>query len=127
MENSSKKWRKKVPITTIDASLDKYSQDKRILAKLQEDKEWLAKVGMPDLYYEEQAKIQAENGKRVLAKVAEAKKMYDAGEFPPFVYDDTAPGPETFDTYTNVLLNTEKQLVAHEPMPEYNAPKQEEK
>lgn len=67
------------------------------------------------------------HGKRVLAKVAEAKKMYDAGEFPPFVYDDTAPGPETFDTYTNALLNTEKQLVAHEPMPEYNAPKQEEK
>ena len=60
MENSKEEWSKKVPVTTIDASLDKYSQDKRILAKLQEDKEWLAKVGMPDLYYEEQAKIQAE-------------------------------------------------------------------
>ena len=65
--------------------------------------------------------------KRVLAKLAEAKRMYDAGEFPPFVYEDTAPGPETFDTYTNAMLNTEQQLVAHEPMPEYNAPKQEEK
>ena len=104
MENSSKKWRKKVPITTIDASLDKYSQDKRILAKLQEDKEWLAKVGMPDLYYEEQAKIKAKKQQNL-----DAQKVNNVRSL---LYENQ---------------NTAELLVASEPMPKYNAPKQEEK
>ncbi len=104
MENSEEEWSKKVPVTTIDASLDKYRYGKRVLAKLQEDKEWLAKVGMPDLYYEEQAKIKAKKQQNLNAqKVNKVKSL---------LYENQ---------------NTEKLLVAHEPMPEYNAPKQEEK
>ena len=103
MENLNKKWRKKVPVSIIDASLDKYSQDKRVLAKLQEDKEWLAKVGMPDLYHEEQAKLKAKKPQNLVAQKANEVKS--------LLYE---------------TQNTEALLVAHEPMPEYNAPKQAE-
>ena len=143
MGNFNKKWSKKVPVTTIDASLDKYSQDKRVLAKLQEDKEWLAKVGLPDLYYEEQAKIKAEkqqnldfqkvnnlkinddikdykNDKVVLKKLAMMNKIIEESGLPDAYYKHQARL-----LYDN--QNTEELLVAHEPMPEYNAPKEEEK
>ena len=147
MENSSKKWSKKVPVTIIDAELDKYSQDKRILAKLQEDKEWLAKVGMPDLYYEEQAKIKAEmedldpkkvsigkvnndlkkykKAKWVLVKLAEAERILEESPLPDLYYERQAEIAAKY-RYGDTIID-EELSVAHEPMREYNAPKQEEK
>ena len=104
MENSKEEWTEKVSVTTIVDDLERYRHGKRVLAKLQKDKEWFAKVGMPDLYYEEQAKKRA-------------KKQQD-------------PDAQKINHVKSVLYenqNTEELLVAHEPMPEYNVPKQEEK
>ena len=47
MENSKEEWTEKVSVTTIVDDLERYRHGKRVLAKLQKDKEWFAKVGMP--------------------------------------------------------------------------------
>ena len=84
-------WKNKVPPYTIDESLGKYRNGKRVLEKLAEANKMIAKTGLPDIYYERQAEIEAK-GLR----------------------------------YDTALL-TQELAVAHEPQPEYNAPKQEEK
>ena len=104
MENSKEEWTEKVSVNTIVDDLERYRHGKRVLAKLQKDKEWFAKVGMPDLYYEEQAKIRAKKQQEL-----DAQKLNNGKSI----------------LYKN--QNTEELLVAHEPMPEYNAQKQEEK
>ena len=85
------KWKDKVPAYTIDESLDKYRNGKRVLEKLAEANRMIAKTGLPDIYYERQAEIEAKG------------RRYDADVF------------------------VQKLAVAHEPQPEYNAPKEEEK
>ena len=85
------KWKDKVPPYTIDESLGKYRNGKRVLEKLAEANKMIAKTGLPDIYYERQAEIEAKG------------RRYDTALF------------------------TQELAVAHEPQPEYNAPKQEEK
>ena len=85
------KWKDKVPPYTIDESLGKYRNGKRVLEKLAEANKMIAKTGLPDIYYERQAEIEAKRPR----------------------YDTT--------------LSNQELAVAHEPQPEYNAPKQEEK
>ena len=58
MDNFIKKLDKtKVSIIGINDDLKKYKDDKRFKKKLDEANKMIAEIGMPDIYYENQAKI----------------------------------------------------------------------
>ena len=90
MKDSVKDFDKNVPTYTIDESLEKYQNSKRVLELLAEANKWLENTQLPDIYYERQAEIETEH------------------------------------RYDTASMN-EPLAVACEPMPTYNAPKQEKK
>lgn len=47
------------PTVTVDDTIGDYSNDKRVLKKLAQMNKIIAKSGLPDIYYEKQAKIKA--------------------------------------------------------------------
>ena len=58
MDNFIKKLDKtKVSVIGINDDLKKYKNDKRFKKKLDEANKMIAEIGMPDIYYESQAKI----------------------------------------------------------------------
>ena len=66
-----------------------------------------------------------QKAKWVLAKLAAAEKILAESPLPDLYYERQAEIAAEY-RYNDRLIE-EKLLVAHEPMPEYNAPKQEEK
>ena len=59
MKDSVKDFDKNVPTYTIDESLEKYQNSKRVLELLAEANKWLENTQLPDIYYERQAEIEA--------------------------------------------------------------------
>ena len=66
-----------------------------------------------------------QKAKWVLAKLAEAERILEESPLPDLYYERQAEIAAAY-RYSDTLINGEL-LVAHEPIPEYNAPKQEEK
>ena len=56
-----KDFDKNVPTYTIDESLEKYQNSKRVLELLAEANKWLENTQLPDIYYERQAETASEH------------------------------------------------------------------
>ena len=61
MKDSVKDFDKNVPTYTIDESLEKYQNSKRVLELLAEANKWLENTQLPDIYYEMQAETEAKH------------------------------------------------------------------
>ena len=69
MENSKEEWTEKVSVNTIVDDLERYRQGKRVLAKLQKDKEWNGFYAAPEKYNFFKQKISGTNNYLLIKKV----------------------------------------------------------